>query len=404
MRMERARFIQIQHERVTLGQRYLANTARGLVLRRDPDLYDLQSDAPDAFFLEPMLFAYFSASEPRMGLPQVVMGHLPEDVRPEALPVRSNDAGCVYLPEIGYYHTDAPGRELTLRYDPDPLRSALFDGPRQVASRFEPIHRLGDTGIELCLHSNPLLDGILTNGTPATGPVPLEARPERYAGALERALATIAEASPEFYRELSRTVRQIVLFRSTELNSCAGVSAHGVAFLNLALGDTEAFFADDLTHQGGHVVFNAFTAQRRDFLRIDPETPIGDLTGGPERRSVYTVFHGVYTEIMMIETLRAVDELGLLGGELAHEVLGRLACIFQKSRIDRKNLDREGLFTDLGQMIFDHFKEATDSVSHARPDLGLYDMRGQPYNFDLGLFTRRNPARRTAEQASPPAP
>jgi len=401
--MDRAHFLDLQEQRVIQGQRVLSDTTRALVIRRDPELYDVLAEAGGDAFLEPMLFAYFSAAEPRVDLPQIVLGYVAEDQRPDALPVDTDEHGCVTLPRIGYFLTEAPSRKLTLRLGGAPEKARLFDGEEEIPSRFEPCVKLGDTGIELCLHSNPLYDAVLHDGARGGVRAPFEADPRRYAGKLTRALSLIQQVSPRYYRELTRTVRQIALFRSSDLNSCAGVAMHGVALLNLALGDTEAFFVDDISHQGGHVVFNAFTARRRDFLAIDPDTPMTEVTGHKDVRSLYTVFHGVYTEIMMIETLRAVGESKLFDQALDEEALGRLSCIFQKSRVDRKNLDREGIFTPLGKDVFEHFKDSTDNVARERPDLARYDMTGQPYNFDLTVFRAKNPSLAAMESPLPSA-
>jgi hypothetical protein len=393
--MTREQFIHLQAEKVVAGQHQLAQAARGLLLRADPDIYDVLSDAPDETFLEPLLFAYFNASRagpPRIGLPQIILGYVDESMRPDAIEVYADARGIIYLPRIGYFLSEARERSLVLRWERETGRYFLEQDDAPVPFHFEELLTIPGTSIELCRHSSPLVDAFLSDATAGRGPVELEPEVERYLGPLARALAIIKSLEPEYYRDLTSTVRQLVLFRSEALNSCASLAVHGAAFLNVHDGDDEVFFVEDLVHQCGHVIFNAVSVRRKDFLAVDPETPIHVFSGRTDDpRSVYTLLHGSYTEYFMTECLRACEERQVFSGRRAHELRGRLASICQKGMIDLKNRSHEGLFTPLGQSLHELFARYLEEVHHEQPELLRYDLSNQPYNFSYERFVRLNP-------------
>jgi hypothetical protein len=392
--MTRDQLLQLQAARVTAGQHQLANTVRGLMLQAAPDIFDALSDAPDEVFLEPLLFAYFSVSklgEPPISLPQLVLGSVDEAVRPDAIEVYADARGRIVLPRIGYLLTEERNPHLILRQEQGQYTLEREDGS-PVDYRLEAPLTIPGTDIELCLYPSPLIDALLADSTEGKVPVQFEEDPRRYLGALERALALIQRLEPEFYQQLTSVVRQIILFRSDALNSCASLAAHGVAFLNIQDGGDEVLFVDDLVHQCGHVIFNAFTVRRRDFLAVDPDERMGTFTRRPDdSRSVYTVLHGVYTEFFITECLLACDERGLFSGQKGHELRGRLASICQKGVIDLRNLSQPGLLTPQGQQLYDTFLRFSEQLRRERPELLRYNLSNQPYNFSYERFAALNP-------------
>jgi hypothetical protein len=378
-------------EMVTQGQRRLADTARALVYKADPDLFEVQSEAGDEAFLEPMIFAYFHAGEPRIGLPQIVLGYVDESIRPDTIEVYADARGRVYLPRIGYFLTDVRDRQLELSWERETGRYALHDGGLAVDFRFEEPLRVSGTAIEICRHTNPLFNAIDHGGGDRSS-LAVEEDVERYAGHLARALAILAERCPDYHRVLTSVTRQVVVFQSDRLNSFAGASAHGVAFLNRT-GDDEVFFLEDIVHQCGHVMFTAVTVDRSRFLAIDPEATV-DSVVAVERdlRSVYGFLHGAFTEYEMIRCLDSCLEADVFSGRRRHELIGRLACIFQKNWADLDyHLDEKGVFTEEGLRLYGIFRESLEGLRRRRPELLYFDMSNQPYSFSYEKFAQLNP-------------
>lgn len=387
-------FLQWLADAVAGGQDHLARTLRALVYQADPDLFEVLDETSGEVFLEPLLFAYFVVKRPRVSLPQVVLGYVDASLYPDAMEVQSDAAGTVYLPRIGSFLTGAPDRTLVLRWDPDPRRAALLDGDVPVAFRFEEIPRIPGTRIEIGRHGSPLLTDLAAESSPQGADFRVvDERAHGWADHLARAMEILRAQWPAYHRLIEATVRQVVLFQSESLNSFATVSAHGIAFLNVSARDDEVFFVDDLLHQCGHVMFNAATARRKDYVAVDPETPIGSFHDHPDDdRPVYVVLHGAFTEFAMVHGLRLCDEHGVFSGRQAHELRGRLAFISQKTAIDLRNLAPASLLTPAGRALYETFRAAFERLRHERPELlSGYSMAGQPYNFSYELFARANP-------------
>jgi HEXXH motif-containing protein len=216
---------------------------------------------------------------------------------------------------------------------------------------------------------------------------------------VERALELIRANCPAYYAELARVTRQVVVFSHTDVNSFASINVHGTAFFNAGPEHDHVFFMDELVHQCGHVIFNALTVRRKDFLAIDPTTSLRAFAPREQdARTVYDALHGLYTEHVMSSCMRTLDEAGVLSGRQAHELFGRLSFITRKYRVDLRNLSADGMFTELGAVLYTYFQKAYDALVSERPELLATDMSGQPYNFSYELFAQHNPPR--ADRAS----
>jgi HEXXH motif-containing protein len=388
-------FNELCEARFCAGQQELQAAMRTLVAREDADIHDALGEGPASSFLEPLLFTYFYAQEPGIGLPQIAFGHVPRSVRPGALCVRSDRAGRVVLPNLGCALTEHVNAELTAVQDPEHDELHFLLGEAEISHELSGPRMLGDTGIELLCHGNLLLDVTFTDADgrplrhspPATG---LAHEP-----ALLRALATLARHEPLYYALITRCVRQVFVFQCPNVNSFATLNAHGIVFLNALQRDDEIFFIDELVHQCGHVIFNAISLRRPEFVRVDPDLPMSELASERcrgEGRSLYTVLHGLFTEQAMVRCLRALDEAAVFRGRKAHELRGRLAFISRKMEIDILNMDQPGLCSELGERFLEEFRATFFATRRERDDLFRDDLSDQPYNFSYERYARLNPA------------
>jgi HEXXH motif-containing protein len=376
------------------GQAHLADTLRALVYRTDPELFDVLEDVDQDVFLEPLLFAHFAVNQPSIPLPQIVVGYADAAMRPEAVEVRSDAAGTIYLPRIGYFLTEARDRTLVLHWDADTGRASVLDGDTPIDFRFEELPTIPGTDIEVCRHGVPMLADVIAAAR-THGPEfsVVDDRPDGHLDHLATAMEIIRARWPTYHAQILSTVRQVVLFRSATLNSFASVSVHGVACLNVSARDDEVFFVEDLLHQCGHVMFNAATARRKEYVAVDPDLPIGPFNGHPDdSRSVYVVLHGMMTEFAMVHGLRLCDERGTFGGRKAHELTGRLAFIAHKALSDMSSLANASLLTAKGRSLYETFAAAFERMRRERADLLTgYTMANQPSSFSYDVFTRLNP-------------
>lgn len=385
--MDDVELAELQRERTIAGQHELANAMRALVRRSAPVIFEAVRQLDDRFFLEPALFTHFAKSERDsvLGLPQLLFGRLPLDARPDAIEVDSDRRGRVHLPGIGVMLTEQIEKPLTLKWSRTDGRLSLFRDREGVCFILEPPALLSGTDIELVRYEDPTLRTRFFDTNFALAEVELEGRADLHRRNIERALELLREHCPAYTEELLRVTRRIAVFRGENINSFATINAHGVAFFNARDEHDEVYFVDELVHQCGHIIFNAMTVRRRDFLATDPES----RSGGP--RTLYDILHGLFTENAMSQCMRIFDERQVFSGKKAHELFGRLSFIARKFRIDLNNMSAPEILTPLGQEMYRHWRACFELIFQERPELFETDMRGQPYNFDRELFISRNP-------------
>ena len=388
-------------ERVSKGQRELADAMRALVRTEAPEVADAVADAGDDPFLEPLLFSYFAEDAPRLGLPQILFGALAPQARPDVIEVHTDDRGRIYLPRVGYLLTDLPDAALMLTWDRGPDRYSLWRDRSTIAARFEPLVHLGQTRVEVLAHANPLLMTRFRDIRARPVLPDVEGHGPEHLAHLERALALIGDCCPTYRALIELVTRQLVVFRYPEVNSFASINLHGAALFNSPTPCDEVYFCDELVHQCGHVIFNAATVRRREFLAMDPERALNEIAPRElDGRTIYDAFHGLFTEYAMSKILRELDERQILSGSQAHELYGRLSFITRKFRVDVRNLGGDGVFTPLGQDLYRFFARACAELVAARPELLTTNMSGQGYNFDHQLFSRSNLPRRLPESVA----
>jgi hypothetical protein len=187
----------------------------------------------------------------------------------------------------------------------------------------------------------------------------------------------------------------VTIHQGGTVNSFATPAAHGAVFLAATADDGEVGLAEDLVHQGGHVLFTAITADPSVFFKVPPDTPVSAITGASadsETRNLNEALHGFFTEAAMILFLHRLLDLEGLTARQAHEALGRLAYISSRTTGDLAELSRPGLFTEHGLGILQLCRSAlAETIECRRAQLVSLDLSDQPYAFSYGIFTARNP-------------
>ena len=154
------------------------------------------------------------------------------------------------------------------------------------------------------------------------------------------------------------------------------------------------FFIEDLAHQCGHILFSALSVNRDDYLRVDSNTPLQQITGTEgEQRDLYTALHGVFTEALMCIALYYCLEAGVFTEAKMHELLGRLSFVMKRFHLDLLNLNHEGLFTDRGLAIIRDCGRAFDDIfRQTKGRITRFDLSNQSYTFSYDRFAALNPA------------
>lgn len=391
-------FCALIEQRLRSGQHELARAMRVLTAHAQPEIGAALSDVADDVFLEPLLFSYFAGAPHGTQLGQLLLGGVPRERWPECLEVLADPHGTFYLPGLGSFTTDRPRAQALLRITPARGHFQLEHEGALIPFGFQPITRVAGTRSELVTHVSPLLATrfVDTSGEPASATIdPQLARRGRE---LARALQWLSACVSGYAALIRDTTRQVCVFHAPRVNSFASINAHGTAFFNTreldpASPDDTVFFYDELAHQCGHIIFNAVTVRRGDFLAVDPETSLRSVAPDEQdARTIYDALHGLYTEHMMSTCMLQLEQRALVQtARQAHELRGRLSFIVHKYCVDLANLAHARLFTPLGRSLYEYLRVSCLALLRARPDLMSLDMEGQPYNFDYARFAAQNP-------------
>lgn len=386
----------LKSDLVASGQEHLSREIEHMIAVEDASLLRKLSGVKPTPLLEPLLFAYFTTRRSPVPLRQLLYGHLEPRHRPNSLDVVVAPEGRVCLPGFGDYTCSADhGRTLLLRTEQDETR--LFEGSQMVSSDFESPMYVPSTNIEVSRDHHPLLGRFFAiereSEAEGTG-IPPEVVGPSFVGRISAALDAIGTHCPNYHEAILAVTRRLSIFRAEHGNSFAAVPAHGMAFLRVDEDPSEVFFIEDLLHQCGHIIFSAMTLDPSTFLRIEPDTSLGVLTGdGAESRSVYVTLHGVFTESLMTRCLDlCLDDSSFAERGLRHELIGRLAYIVLRFGIDLPSISRPEIFTDRGLQLLEAARRVLAETYERRGDLlHRVDLSNQPYAFSYERFVERNP-------------
>jgi HEXXH motif-containing protein len=372
------------------AQTALADTVRALVYKADAPLFDRLDFEDDHTFLEPTLFAYFTAADPPATLEQLLFSYVAAHDRPGTVRAYADSTGLVHLPRVGRVQTSMHAALCDLRWD-QPAEQFLADDRDEPAAIASPVIDL--SGIQVDDVVDPLFRRFFDThwSRPECRVFPLDAATHR--PAVARALATMRRHTPALYEALCAVTRQVVLYRADQPNSFASLSLHGAAFLNVPADCEEVFFADDLAHQCGHMMFNALTQEKDRFLARSATTPLREICEDQhDPRTLYSAFHGLFTYSTILWILQSYETGGHSSDRQRHDALGRIGFNLNKFALDLESLAAPGLFTDDGRAIYELFAAVYDAIfgAYGRTVREL-DLSDQPYVFDYARFAARNP-------------
>lgn len=379
------------------GQLELAELVRGLVRRNAPEVYEALDSATSAPWLEPSLFAWFTYPVSQLDLRQILYRWLSLPFRPQALRVPVSAYGVVLVPGEIVFENLPPNTVVEVV----PPSNRDFSEPGQKFTSAEGITKkvfITSCGLEVCPKVDMQVQTCLRQGGaveifPVSG-----AEADDFCNNLELALRQLRETSRELHRLLGIANRRVYFYKATGLNSFASIAFHGATFLNVPKHATKTYFLDDYAHQGGHVVFNAATMNKEEYLAISPETPLREV-GGPasDPRKVYAAFHGLFTYSTIVTALG--NKYCVSTNDDVHELRGRLAFTLLKFRVDLENLGDPGIFTLQGRRFYASFRDCyARTVERFRSELHGLNLSNQPYSFDYGLFLELNATKKIAKK------
>jgi hypothetical protein len=375
-------------EWVGRGQLAFANELRRVLHADAPELFSRLDFDNDGAFLEPTACAYAAARSARRISPELVWLHAtPADSRRAPIEAETDREGRLFLPAIGYLSELPASARVVLTPD-----------------RMSPV---GYRARGCRSKATSLAEWSLGNGRPTLLPFPVAAfevataadcnpLPHVYQcalthrSALRTACSTLERCSPALASVIAEVVRYVVLFDDPTRNSFATPAVHGAVFLNVALGDSEAFFVEDLAHQGGHVILTAALAGAASPFIVPAESSVAELLGREDHRTLGVALHGMFTQALMVAALDRLIEDGLAVDRC--ETTGRLAFALVRLGLDLRTLAGLPIYSQTGSaLVRELISIYTDVAGRYREVVLSSDFADQPYNFDYQRYISRNP-------------
>lgn len=313
------------------GQHNLANILRELLYRTNPDTFECMDFDDDRAFLLPHLFAHFTLNDDSHNLKALVEQQ---------------------------HHEPPPSPEWACKGHVPNLFARLFTADGHALPRALPA-----------------------------------ATVRRHQTHLLRALQLLRRHCPRIAQRLQHSTRYVYLYQAALPNSFASLSAHGAVFFNVPDGADEVYFLEDMAHQCAHVAFNAMTHDKARYFQVSPYLALGRLLDDDaEQRTLYTVFHALYTYVLIADALMAALDAEALDERQLHEARGRLAYTLLKFRIDLQHMSRPEIYTPKGRLLHRRFAAHCDrQTCQANKSVQGLDLSNQPYNFSYAHFVELNP-------------
>lgn len=394
----------------------ILESMKTLIYGYDETLIETIGFENDFVYGEPLLYGFFALDSSTITMDQILFGYLDKDKRKTEITVYSDEFGVVYLPQIGYFHLKEKDQHLTLKITNE--KYAFFNGFDQLDHQFEELVYLKSAPtVEVIIHSNPLVKNILEKWgkieeeTVARGnnlPIYREHLENNYNDflktintkgnllyeKLDDAFSILKAHTPDEFDRIVQTTRKVICYDNPFIRGFASKMMQGAVFISVDDNSDKVFFLDELVHQSSHGVFNLMTLPIDEYLKIDPGTPLRDLSSTisqKEERSIYDAYHGLYTITSVIYALLPVYRNHKFNWEQTYNLLGRISMHGIMIRTGIHQINKEEVLTEDGIEIFDFLFEESDELIAANPDIfDKFDFSNQPYTYSFEKFKELN--------------
>lgn len=369
------------------------DSLKKMLYSRHEDIFEKIDFDDDSIYLEPLFYSYVFQDDNRW-LDSIIYGYRKE--KPDSIAVFSNREGIVYLPMIGYFYTDLKYEGLTLKQANGEY--ALFLNDRPVPYKFTPIYYL-EYGIELLLSLHPLFEALFIEQDVAVEDITVEHSWKEYVPSINDGLQIVASANPGFFQKLQKNLKKILVFDGAAPNPFATLKAHNMIFINTRDQGGKLFFADRISHEGGHVIFFSLTYESKyKLFHCHPNTPFVEITKNEEDHgTIYLRFHGLFTYLSILGWLLAYSEKSLDEREEIHELKGRTLFHLQRFHILLQKFSVLSVFEPEGERWLEIFEDFSNRNSDTYLALSeQYSIEGQPYDFSYEIFKALNPIKNYA--------
>lgn len=381
------------------GLSFYSNLGRNITHRFSPDIFEILDFNDNDSFLEPALFACFNRENPEEYIPSALAAKVLARENTFNLRAYTNASGQLVFPDLGMVDNLDPCAWYTvvLRKNAGEVSVELSG---EIDKDFYKLRPATYESSMLMTCRNSLFDDLYWDREGNRCP-PQQAKlcHEDVVSTYDQAYQALETCNRQLYAEINRCCRGIIVTRTNKINSFASETAQGVAFLNVETKDEASliFFLEEMSHQCGHIIFSFLTADRSHLFKGNPHQKISDFTENQwDKRDIYTIFHGVFTEVAICETLStAIENSSTLTDQEQIEISGRLGYIVQRMRLDGSYLRAIGNLTQYGEDFKSYLLACVDeALKDLYPLVQDMDFSNQPYNFCLPAYMQKNKGRR----------
>ncbi|PCI93396.1 MAG: hypothetical protein COB15_16475 [Flavobacteriales bacterium] len=388
------------------GKNSFIHDIKILLYKENENIFDVLDFEDDNIYLEPLLYVYFAGEKlDETNLDTILYGYIKPAKRPKQISVKSDNFGRIYLPNLGWIHTENKECYFVIISD---LVSAngffLVAHGEQVNLNFEPLELIKGTAIELIKYPIPALNQFYFNPEKERVIVEIEHISKIKLQQLTKSWNLIERLVPDHFQLIISAITKNVVFNidAVHRNSFASERSNGLVFFNAYQKEyNEVFFIDDIAHQTGHAILYSVMYNLADFFIIDPTTALESLklsNGENELRDARVLLHSLYTYYTVIICLDACLDANIFKNEKRHEILARIYFYLSKCRHDLSVIEnnefwrKNKLFTEKGKSIYNVIKEQyCKTFDKWMPAIQDFDMSNQPYNFTYSKFVELNP-------------
>ncbi len=396
----------------------ISNTIKKLLYQCDASIFDRIDFDNEDFFTEPMLFGFVTRKKEDITLDQISFGYTKPAKRKGKIKVFVTKQGVIYLPKYGYLHVGNRNEQIDLFWDNDLQAISLQKEGKPIAYSMEHLLYLRSApSIEVLLYSNPIYTDVLegweddeqetierSNNLPSyrenildnynnyirdIKPVTLGVVDN-----LDRAFDLIKKNKPDEFERYCEATKRVICYDNPLVRGFATKKVHGSVFFSVEENCRVITFLDEIVHQCSHSVFNMMTLPINEYILIDENTPLAELSSNPlkkEERGFYDAYHGLYTITSIIYALIPVYRNTEFSIEDKFELLGRISKRGKMIKTGVDKIKKEEVLTEDGIEIFDFLIAQSDKIIAEHPDIfDKFDFSNQPYTYSFEKFKEIN--------------
>ena len=359
-----------------------------LLYKRHENIFDRIDFENDLIYQEPLLYSYITQKDD-IWLDSIIYGY--EKEPKNKIIVFSNNKGIIYIPNIGYFHTNKKDQKLFL----ETKNNAFFIKDEQnaeVSFQYEPLLFL-DENIELVKTQHPLFENLFKNNFDVVVNVNIDETYEKHIRHFNIALQTIKENNHDYFTLIKKSVKKVMMYEG-EPYSFAAIQAHNMIFLNAHDTDDEIFFLDHILHEGAHVIFNILTYNSKTELFTVPfNTNLSIITKDKrDHGELYGRFHGMFTQSNINQCMEACISKNVFKGKQHKELLGRFSSNMKRFKLGIDKFNIPTLYKEEGEKWYSFFfTRHNDIYMRNRNIINSFDVSNQPYVFSYEIFNKTNP-------------